>query len=163
MNLAFIFLFFHFLSFFDNLSKIILEFRTDIKKRNLMVLVVIMMPLNWMIESKKWHYLTSKFCSISFLNALKGTLSGLSFGIISPNRTVEFAGRVLFIPNKFRIRGVVASLLISWSQLLIMLIVGIIALLVVVFLKFNIIPIIGQWSKSHNAFHCKWIIYIFQF
>lgn len=128
--------------FFDNLSKIILEFRTDIKKRNLMVLVVIMMPLNWMIESKKWHYLTSKFCSISFLNALKGTLSGLSFGIISPNRTGEFAGRVLFIPNKFRIRGVVASLLISWSQLLIMLIVGIIALLVVVFLKFNMIILV---------------------
>lgn len=85
---------------------------------------IILMPLNWLIESKKWQLLISKFEVISVNNSFKAVLSGLTTSIFTPNRVGEFVGRVMFVSNKNRLKATFATIIGSYSQVLITLLIG---------------------------------------
>ncbi len=89
------------------------------------VAVVVLMPLNWMLEARKWQMLTRNISRISFLTSLKAVLAGLNTGYITPNRIGEFAGRILFLPPGKRITGIMLSLLNSLTQNLIITVFGV--------------------------------------
>ncbi len=87
--------------------------------------VVLLMPLNWFLETKKWQKLTSKLYHLPFFIALKSVLSGISTGYVTPNRIGEFAGRVLFLPKEKRSTGVLLSLMNGITQNMIITFLGI--------------------------------------
>ena len=64
--------------------------------------VLLLMPLNWMLEVRKWQVLSSNSVQLSFNDSLKAVLAGLNTGFITPNRIGEFAGRILFLPDNIR-------------------------------------------------------------
>jgi uncharacterized membrane protein YbhN (UPF0104 family) len=88
------------------------------------------MFVNWSLESLKWQMLMRPFRRISFLLSFRAVLSGTTISLFTPNRVGEFAGRVLHLEQGFRIKGVIATITGSMSQLLVTIIAGCIALLV---------------------------------
>ena len=94
-------------------------------------IVLLLMPVNWLIESVKWKLLTNDFYPQSFMLCARGVLSGIAISFFTPNRSGDFAGRILHLPASERINGAVHSLAGSIAQLLITLTAGIVALVIV--------------------------------
>jgi len=65
-------------------------------------LVVLLIPLNWYLETVKWKILLKNVEQISLKTAFYSVLTGLTTGIFSPARLGEFAGRVLLLKPKNR-------------------------------------------------------------
>lgn len=87
-------------------------------------LVMLLTPLNWACESRKWQLLAQKIENISFFQALKGVLSGLALGFIMPNNVGDAAGRVLSLKSAKRLTGVGAALLSNGLQFYVSLFFG---------------------------------------
>lgn len=83
-----------------------------------LILVVLLMPINWMFETKKWNILIRNFEKLSFGKSLAAILAGVTFSIFTPNRVGEYGGRVLFVKPENNWKAVVATLVGSYSQLL---------------------------------------------
>jgi hypothetical protein len=96
----------------------------------MLVLVVLLMPLNWAIETFKWYILVNRFQKLSFLKCYEAILSGVSLAMNTPNRIGEYGGRVLYLEPSFRMRGVALTILCSVSQLFVTLVLGFVSLLV---------------------------------
>ena len=91
-------------------------------------LTILLMLLNWSLESYKWKYLLSKVEDVSFYQAVKGVLSGLAIGFITPNRVGEFAGKIAYLKSENRANGAVMSFVGSSAQLLVTIQAGLIAI-----------------------------------
>ena len=100
-----------------------------------LIAAILLMFLNWGLESRKWQMLTSHVTPTPFKTAIKSVMAGLSFTMLTPNRMGEFLGRVLYLPDGSRVRASVLMFLSSISQLTITLSAGVIGLF---YLKTNI-------------------------
>ena len=60
----------------------------------LIPIVLIFGALNWFIETVKWQMLINSIEKVTFLSALKATLSGVAVSFITPFRLGDFAGRI---------------------------------------------------------------------
>ena len=89
-----------------------------------LVAIILLMFVNWGLETRKWQVLLRHLHKISFWQAFKEILSGLAFALNTPNRIGEYGGRVLFIPEGKRVRAVSLTLAVSFSQLLVTLLLG---------------------------------------
>lgn len=93
-------------------------------------LAVLLMPVNWGIETYKWYVLVNRFQPLSFIKAFEAVLSGLSLAMNTPNRIGEYGGRVLYLEPSFRMRGIALTLLCSVSQFFVTLLMGWIGMVV---------------------------------
>lgn len=89
-----------------------------------LALIILLMAANWITESAKWKFLISKIYKLSLWQSLYSVLTGVTISFFTPNRTGEFAGRVMHLPASYRIKGAVSSIVGSMNQLLITLIAG---------------------------------------
>lgn len=103
-----------------------------------LVAVVLLMPINWLLEAWKWLKLTEKSVFISLKTSIKSVLGGLSTGYITPNRIGDFAGRVLFLPKESRLTGVILSIINSLTQNIVITIFGLIGAVVYFTQHFNV-------------------------
>lgn len=94
----------------------------------LFIFNVILIFVNWGLESYKWRFMLKKVEKISMLTSIKAIFTGLTVSFFSPNRMGEFGGRVLYLQTD-RLKGSVITILCNMSQLLITLIAGALALL----------------------------------
>lgn len=94
--------------------------------------VLILMPLNWFIESKKWSISLKGVYKISRISSFKSVLAGVALGIFTPNRIGEFAGRVLTLPLGHRTQGIFSNAICSLSQLTTTLVIGSISLIALI-------------------------------
>ncbi|HSK13731.1 MAG TPA: lysylphosphatidylglycerol synthase domain-containing protein [Phnomibacter sp.] len=88
-------------------------------------MALVLMFVNWGLESKKWQILTSHVQPTSLWTATKSVMAGVSFTMLTPNRMGEFLGRVLYLPDGSRVRAATLMLLSSISQLVITLCCGV--------------------------------------
>ncbi len=100
--------------------------------------VIILMIINWSIETIKWKFLIDKIHFISWLDALEGILFGITFSMFTPSRVGEFGGRV-FALNSDRIQAIVSTILGSATQLVANISLGVIGFLsyLLIFEKFE--------------------------
>lgn len=91
-------------------------------------IAVLLMPVNWIVESLKWKYLIKHEEKISFGLAFYAVVVGSAVSFFTPNRMGEFAGRILVLKPENRIRGALATVVGSVSQLLITLLFGLASL-----------------------------------
>lgn len=117
----------------------------------LLSIVILLMPVNWFIETFKWNFLINKLEKITFLNAFKAVLSGIPFALISPNRIGELAGRVFILKNKNRGKAVFSTAVGSLSQMLITVTIGIFSGILLLFFYPDQIHIID----SEQLFYLK--------
>ena len=94
-----------------------------------MALVVLLMPVNLFLEVIKWRWLMSKLEDVSFWNATKAVLIGVSVSMFLPNRVGDYLGRVFVLKKADRLQAVLATVLGSMAQLLTTILFGIIAVL----------------------------------
>ncbi len=69
----------------------------------LLFAAILFMPLNWLLEAHKWGVLLNSNYSIKTL--LKGVIAGVTMGFITPARSGEFLGRVIFLNDVDRVRS----------------------------------------------------------
>jgi hypothetical protein len=81
-------------------------------------LALVLMPVNILLETRKWQVLAGSAYPISFSNALSSFLSGLALSILSPNRIAEYPGRILYLKQKNTLQLISASVLGMASQIL---------------------------------------------
>lgn len=103
-----------------------------------MAFVVLLMALNWVLESFKWQYLARTLVTISIWEAIEAVFCGLTWAIFTPNRIGEYGGRVMFLPNRKRIHGVFAMAVGSFGQNVITNITGLLASLWFIYYFLNI-------------------------
>ena len=84
----------------------------------LLVLVLLLMFLNWLLESVKWKFLIKKEEEVSLWLSIKAVFLGITVSIFTPNRIGEFGGRVFCLEKADRIKAVLITVLGNMGQLL---------------------------------------------
>jgi uncharacterized membrane protein YbhN (UPF0104 family) len=92
--------------------------------------VLLLMIVNWSIETFKWKLCVQKIQHVSFIVAFKAVLSGVSFSVTTPNRIGEYLGRVLYMNEGNRLKAISLTITGSISQLIITLVMGLGGLLI---------------------------------
>lgn len=118
--------------FFNNPDVSISNFLNSL--RNLewywMPFLILMSMVNWGIETRKWQYLICKLELQPFRVALKSVLCGVTVAQMFPYRTGEYLGRLAYVRDENKIEAGVLSVIGSFTQLMITLIVGTMAFII---------------------------------
>jgi hypothetical protein len=93
--------------------------------KGLLTMVLVLAPLNWMLEARKWQLLLRKIEQLPFCKAFSSTLTGIAFALVTPNKIGDFAGRILYLKDKSRLRGAIATLVGNLAQTIITFLFGI--------------------------------------
>jgi hypothetical protein len=90
--------------------------------------VVLLMPVNWGIESRKWQLAMRSDGGISFKNAFKAIFTGATMASFTPNRMGDYLGRILYVREGRRKAAISLTMVCSIAQLLVTLAVGVVGL-----------------------------------
>ncbi len=93
-------------------------------------MVVLLMLINWSVETIKWKLAVQKIQKVDFFTAFKAVLSGVSFSVTTPNRVGEYLGRVLYMNEGNRLKAISLTIAGSISQLIVTLMMGLAGLLI---------------------------------
>ena len=97
---------------------------TIINNYILIFIVVLLMFVNWMLESLKWKFMIRKIEAISIFTSFRAIFSGITVSSFTPNRIGEYGGRVFCLEKSDRIQAVFITILCSMAQLLTTIIFG---------------------------------------
>jgi MFS family permease len=132
--------------------------------------IVLLMFVNWTLESFKWQYLTRVLSPISVWQAIQAVFCGLTWAIFTPNRIGEYGGRIMFLPNRKRIHGIFAMGVGSFGQLVITNVLGSIAMVwflytfmhlnTWIFLGIALIAFFFIVLLLVFYFHIKWFVFL---
>ncbi|WP_079716398.1 lysylphosphatidylglycerol synthase transmembrane domain-containing protein [Parapedobacter luteus] len=86
--------------------------------------VAALMFVNWFLEAVKWRYLCRYIERISLWASVQSVFCGLTWAVFTPNRIGEYGGRVMFLPPRKRIFGVVAMGIGALAQLVLTSVAG---------------------------------------
>jgi uncharacterized membrane protein YbhN (UPF0104 family) len=94
-----------------------------------LVLVVVLMFLNWFLESLKWKYLVQRIEKVTIWQAIESVFCGLTWAIFTPNRIGEYGGRMFFLSPRKRVLGAIAMVVGALGQMVITNVMGAVAIL----------------------------------
>ncbi|MBI3234213.1 MAG: flippase-like domain-containing protein, partial [Bacteroidetes bacterium] len=103
-----------------------------------LALSVVLMLVNWGVESYKWQNLMNTIERVSFVQSVKATFLGISIGMFTPNRIGEFGGRVLYISPENRMKAGLHTMMGSFSQLIVTMIIGGLSFVAILYDKNNL-------------------------
>lgn len=89
-------------------SRHVWQYQFSTKHIILFSLSLMLVPVNWFLESLKWRLLMQPFIKIYPGEAFRTVLAGLALGIVTPSRIGEYAGRILLTPM-LKSREVISS------------------------------------------------------
>jgi len=89
-----------------------------------LLFILLLMFLQWFLESIKWKILLKDIVSISWADAFRSILSGITVSVVTPNRLGEFAGRIIHLPNGTRLEGTAFTFIGNLAQLIITCLMG---------------------------------------
>ncbi len=101
---------------------LLLEFKMHLRveKSGWLIVSLLLVPVNWSLETQKWRELMHRLEPIPFWRAFQAVLAGTAFSIITPNRIGEYGGRVLMVRIANKWDTVVATLVGSFSQIVVL-------------------------------------------
>lgn len=95
----------------------------------LLSIVIVLLFLNWGIEAFKWRLAIKKIEKITLIKAFRCILTGITLSLLTPNRIGEIPARALLL-NKTKFKELTLKTTVaSFSQLLITLFLGAVALI----------------------------------
>jgi hypothetical protein len=83
----------------------------------LLAACLLLMVVNSLLESYKWHMLVRRVEPVSYAKAFASYLAGIAFSIITPNRIGEYPGRILYLGGSKTFRYILISVSGVVSQL----------------------------------------------
>lgn len=98
--------------------------RISVQRLPVLIGVVLLMPINWFIETQKWVILLHPIQQLRFFAALKIVLIGVTGSLFTPNRIGEYGGRLLLLESQKRYQAVYATLLGACSQWIVLILLG---------------------------------------
>jgi hypothetical protein len=107
-----------------------------------LVVVLFLMPVNWWLETLKWHGFLSVHSGVPFQRSFKAVTSGIALSLFTPNRIGEYGGRILFMPYDIRWPVVFSTLMSSVSQNLIAFSAGVVSL-IILFKAYFLLKVLG--------------------
>ncbi len=116
------------------------------------IVVLLLMPFNWLVESLKWGKLVDIFQVLTLKEKYLSTLYGVSASILTPNRIGDYGGRLRFIRKGNRLMGIYATIIASFYQTIVTLFFGTLGLLYYIF-RFEDI-------KFSEAFYAALVLFI---
>jgi hypothetical protein len=81
-------------------------------------LVLLLMPVNWGLETLKWQLASRNFLNLPFGKAYKAILAGIAIGSFTFNRMGEYLGRILYVQQGKRVQSIPFALVGSMAQLI---------------------------------------------
>lgn len=90
----------------------------------LIVFLLLLVIINWGIESAKWYVLVRRVQVVNYFTAFKAVLSGVSLSLFVPNGIGDYAGRLVYMEEGNRLKSVTLTLVGSMAQLIITLVFG---------------------------------------
>lgn len=140
----------------SELSQIWEEFQKNLNGNPFFwLLALVLMPLNWGLESRKWQLLIQKIEKLSFVQSIRAVCCGITLSMFTPNRTGDFGGRVLLLKNAKRLEGIAITLVGSLSQLIAAVFIGLVSTLLFV----NCFA--DSWLKSEVVFPLIAFLFVF--
>ncbi|MEO9533634.1 MAG: lysylphosphatidylglycerol synthase domain-containing protein [Crocinitomicaceae bacterium] len=94
-----------------------------------LVIVICLMPINWLVESVKWHLLIQRIQPQSFWKTIRDVLAGVSTSLITPNRIGNFVGRTVNLPKDLKAKAIIATIHSNLAQFISSICFGLIGLL----------------------------------
>jgi hypothetical protein len=94
----------------------------------MLLLSLLLMPVNWGIESYKWKSITRQVEAVSYVTALKSVFSGICVGNLAPGRAMEFLAKIVFFKPENRPTITILHFINGMFQMLITTIAGIISI-----------------------------------
>lgn len=91
---------------------------------------LVLIPVNWGLESYKWQLITAPVQSLSYRKASESVYSGVCLGNLAPGRATEFVAKILFFDPENRSRITVLHFVNGMFQLSMTILFGLLALLV---------------------------------
>ena len=88
---------------------------------------VLLMPFNWSIETLKWKWLINS--TTPFVNLLKSVIAGITFGFITPARSGEFIGRIMYLNDVDKTKVFYLSSIGGIAQTVVTLVAGVFCVL----------------------------------
>jgi hypothetical protein len=92
-------------------------------------LVLLLMPVNWGIEARKWQLSMRPDGGIAFKDAFRAIFTGTTMASFTPNRMGEYLGRILYVKEGRRVAAISLTMIGSMAQLLVTLVAGTIGLM----------------------------------
>lgn len=130
----------------NDLGETELQLMTEVLKSAeawiLFALALLLVPLNWGLESKKWQLITGLVEPISFKTASLSVYSGICAGNFAPGRATEFLGKLLYFSDANKTRVALLHFLNGMVQLSLTLIIGLAAL----------VTKVDQWPPHLTAY-----------
>ncbi|WP_229253799.1 lysylphosphatidylglycerol synthase domain-containing protein [Dyadobacter sp. NIV53] len=90
----------------------------------ILTFMLILVPLNWALESLKWRQLARKVVPISFWDAFRGTLTGLAIGVAAPAQLGDTIGRIAALRSDKRLLAIGAALVSNGIQFYVSVVIG---------------------------------------
>ena len=108
-----------------------LHIRSSFRSVQVLYLVgaIALIPANWGLETLKWQLSVRRIYPVSFVQAFKAVLAGVSFSVTMPNRVGDYLGRMMYLPEGSRLRTISVTLVGSCAQLIVTLVAGTFGLL----------------------------------
>lgn len=125
----------------QNLNNIITTFQKIFDRKNvgIIIILIFLIFINWGFEALKWQVLAKSVEKISFKDAYKSVLVGLSLGFITPANIGDFAGKIWYLKSTHKTETIGAILLGNGIQFYVSLIFGVISYLII-------------WQKNLSVF-----------
>ncbi|MDF1698256.1 MAG: hypothetical protein P1U56_20575 [Saprospiraceae bacterium] len=120
----------------NDLAQLITQFNQSIDSKGgwlVLSIALLLVPINWLIESKKWKILVNQFQNFSTKESIYSVLSGVSVAIMTPGRLGEYGGRLIGIQPKNRSKAILGNLISSLSQNIINIGIGLVGSLIFVY------------------------------
>lgn len=83
-----------------------------------LLLAILLVGVNWGIEAIKWQRLLHPIEKLGYTQALGSVLCGVSFAMLTPNRTGEYGGRIITLQKADKWQAVALALAGSFAQLI---------------------------------------------
>jgi len=110
-----------------------------IKSIILQAIILILMLVNWSVETIKWKHIIENIQKLSFYKALKSVLAGVAVSSVFPNRSGEFIGRVMVLEKNNYIKGSLSTFIGNTAQLIVTMVLGFIAFPIFLLLYTNLL------------------------
>ena len=110
----------------QSISSLIIVLKKVIIWKNIVpvILLTFLVLVNWGFEAKKWQILVHKIEYLSFIDAYRSILVGLSLGFITPANIGDYAGRMWQLKSDKKTESISANLLGNGIQFYVSLLFG---------------------------------------
>ncbi len=129
----------------------------DTGKYTYVLFALLLMPVNWLLETSKFYLLMNLQFKTRFALCIKAIFAGVSIAIFTPNRVGEYAGRILLFPKSKHQVSIWSTIIGNYAQIIAIVSFGIFGFYKLALSQGYISPI---FSRNYVLINCTILLFI---